>query len=330
MVALDLFLDRVDFKREGNGFKAKCPAHEDIQASLSISEGADGRVLLYCHAGCTVEQVVSKLGLTLADLFPRTGNDRGKIVATYEYPDEHGDLLFQVVRFDPKDFKQRRPDGNGGWVWNLKGVRRVLYRLPQILKADTVYVVECEKDADRLWSLGFPATTSPHGAGKWREEYSQYLASKRVVILPDNDESGEQHVLQVARSLLPVAAAVKIVRLPGLPPKGDVSDWLAAGHTKEELAAIVQTTSILRVEDLQSEQKARDSGLPLTSLKDLLSEPEEQLDWLVEDQLPASGFSLLVAKPKVGKTTLARHLSLTVSRGHPFLGRSTQQGPVIY
>jgi len=172
------------------------------------------------------EQIVSAVGLTLADLFPRNGNGARKIVATYDYQDESGTLLFQSVRYEPKDFTQRRPDRKGGWVWNLDDTRRVLYRLPQLLMADTAYVNEGEKDTDRLWSLGLPATTNPQGAGKWRAEYSQTLAGKRVVILPDNDEPGEPHALQVARSLLPVAAAVKIVRLPGLPPKGDVSNWL--------------------------------------------------------------------------------------------------------
>jgi putative DNA primase/helicase len=95
----------------------------------------------------------------------------------------------------------------------------VLYRFPEILQADTVYVVEGEKDADRLQSLGIPATTNPQGAGKWREEFNQVLAKKRIVILPDKDEIGEQHAQTVARSLLPVAEAVKIVHLPDFPQK---------------------------------------------------------------------------------------------------------------
>lgn len=165
-----------------------------------------------------------------------------KIVATYNYTDEAGKLLFQSVRYEPKDFHQRRPDGKGGWLWNLKDTRLVLYRLPEILQAETVFIGEGEKDVERLRSLGLTATTNAGGAEKWREEYNQYLAKKHVVILPDNDAAGEKHTLQVARSLPSVATTFKIVRLAGLPPKGDVSDWLDAGHTKEELLALVAAT----------------------------------------------------------------------------------------
>jgi putative DNA primase/helicase len=107
--------------------------------------------------------------------------------------------------------------------------------------------------------MGIVATTNPQGAGKWRQEYNASLAGKRVVIFPDNDEPGEQHALQVARSLLPVATGVKIVRLPDLPPKGDVSDWLEAGHSKDDLFALVTAAPILTAEDLNQKQQASDN-----------------------------------------------------------------------
>ncbi|WP_352429730.1 toprim domain-containing protein [Thermoflexus sp.] len=138
-----------------------------------------------------------------------------------------------------KQFLQRRPDGKGGWVWKLDGVPRVLYRLPAVVEAvrrgDTVFLVEGEKDADALASLGLTATTNPQGGGKWRDEYAEVLRGARVVILPDNDNTGKKHAEQVARSLHGKAAEVRVLELPGLPPKGDVSDWLAAGGTREEL-----------------------------------------------------------------------------------------------
>lgn len=272
--------------------------------------------------GGGVKDFKARLGLNGASQTAR------RIVATYDYHDESGSLLYQVVRFDPKDFRQRQPDGNSDWRYNLSGVRRVLYRLPEILSSPAVYVVEGEKDADRLRSLGLPATCNSEGAGKWRDEYSQSLAGKRIVILPDNDQPGEQHAQQVARSLLPVVQAVKVVRLSDLPPKGDVSDWLDAGHTKEELTALVKATPILTRAEASSGSKS--SGLVLTSLKDLFREPEEQVDYLVENLLPAGGFSLLAAKPKAGKSTLARNLALTVAQGKSFLGRDTQKSAVIY
>lgn len=162
----------------------------------------------------------------------------GEVVATYDYKNSAGRLVFQVLRYRPKDFRQRRPDGAGGWIWNLDGVQRVLYRLPELLAADPAtiaFVVEGEKDADRLHSLGLLATTNAQGAGKWRPAYAEALRGRPVVILPDNDAPGEAHAQDVARSLFGVAASVKAVNLPGLPAKGDVSDWLQDGHTVAEL-----------------------------------------------------------------------------------------------
>lgn len=164
----------------------------------------------------------------------------GRIVARYPYRDEQGDLLYEVVRYEPKSFAQRRPDGNGGFRWGLDGVRRVPYRLPELLSTvSTVYVAEGEKDADRLAELGLTATCNPGGAGKWRNEFNQYFAGRDVVIFPDNDGPGLEHGEQIARALCPIAATVRVVWLPGLPEKGDVSDWLDAGHTKEELQRLV-------------------------------------------------------------------------------------------
>jgi putative DNA primase/helicase len=175
---------------------------------------------------------------------------KGRIVTTYPYHDEAGKLLFQVVRFaDPKDFRQRRPNGRGGWIWSVKGTRQVPYRLPEMLarpEGAPVYVVEGEKDADRLAGLGLCATTNPGGASngksKWRAELNPHFAGADVVILPDNDEVGRNHAQTVAASLQPVAASVRVVELPGLPPKGDVSDWLDGDGTVEELQTLAERT----------------------------------------------------------------------------------------
>lgn len=166
---------------------------------------------------------------------------RRRLAATYPYHDEQGTLLFEVVRRDPKGFSQRRPDGHGGWQWSLNGTRRVLYRLPELLAANlsrSVYIVEGEKDANRLASAGLTATTNPGGAGKWRSEYAEHLRGRPVVILPDNDEPGRRHAEQVARSLRGVATSIKIVELPDLPDRGDVYDWLSQGHSRDDLVAL--------------------------------------------------------------------------------------------
>jgi hypothetical protein len=161
-----------------------------------------------------------------------------KIIATYDYTDEDGVPLFQVARFDPKDFKQRRPNGKGGWIWSIQGVRLVPYRLHELADARPqlpVLIVEGEKDADNLAALEFLATCNPMGAGKWRADYNEYFRGRPVFILPDADEPGRKHAQDVARHLHGIAAGVTIVELPGLSAKEDVSDWLAAGGDKEKL-----------------------------------------------------------------------------------------------
>jgi hypothetical protein len=241
-----------NLRRTGGGWQARCPAHEDQRSSLSINTGDDGRVLVHCHAGCTVEAVVGKLGLTLTDLMPSNsngrhqGNGKATIGTIYSYADEHGDLLYQVVRMIPKDFRQRRPAPGGGWTWNLQGVRRVLYRLPELLSADlaeTIFVVEGEKDADNLVERRLIATCNSGGADsgrgeKWLREFAQHFRARRVAILPDKDRAGRKHAGTVARSLQGVAAEIKVLELPGTGK--DVSDWLGAGGTAEELLRLVE------------------------------------------------------------------------------------------
>jgi hypothetical protein len=167
----------------------------------------------------------------------------------YDYHDEQNQVVFQVVRQVPgrdgqkKSIFQRRPDGNGGWVNNLKGVRLVPYRLPEILKQDpgrTIFVVEGEKCADALWAIDVAATTNPQGAGKWKDAFSEYLRGRHVVILPDKDEAGREHAEKVEQSLTGIAASVLVVELPNLPHKGDVADWLAAGGDSTQLLELVK------------------------------------------------------------------------------------------
>src|SRR5688572_14637741 len=133
-------------RRSGSCWMAKCPAHDDNNPSLSIRE-VDAKVLLHCHAGCTQREVIEALKARGVWQPSRVENPR--IVATYDYTDEHGNLLYQIVRYQPKDFKQRRPDGCGGWIWR-KGGRQVLYRLPEVLEAPIVFVVEGEQDVETL------------------------------------------------------------------------------------------------------------------------------------------------------------------------------------
>jgi hypothetical protein len=233
-------LEARDCRPKGNeqrGMESRCPAHEDRNPSLSVGLGKGDRVLLKCHAGCSQEDVVDALGLTMADLFERNGD--WQIVAAYDYTDKNGELLFQVVRFEPKDFRQRKPDGVGGWEWKLGKTRRALYRLPRIVEAEgrgeDIMVVEGEKDADALHQLGIAATCNPGGAGKWRDEYSETLRGAKVTIVADRDETGRAHAIAVAEALRGVAETVDVLE----PAVGnDISDHLAAGKTIAELVEI--------------------------------------------------------------------------------------------
>lgn len=242
---LTTILDRLDGVRgRGNQYVAKCPAHPDRNPSLSITFVED-KVLVKCHAGCAIEDITGALGIPVSALFadqatrPLTRDlwvpcrDKGHLLqATYDYRDEAGKLLYQVVRCTAKCFKQRRPDSAnpGRWKWNLQGVRQgVLYRLPELLLADPLrarWVVEGEKDADRLWSMGYPATCNSGGAGKWTQHHAQYLEGHDVIVCADRDVPGRQHAEKVVETLLPIARSIEVV----IPARGkDISDHLDAG-----------------------------------------------------------------------------------------------------
>ena len=159
-------------------------------------------------------------------------NGPRRIVAAYDYRDEAGALLYQAVRYLPEGFAQRQPDGSGGWIWNVKDVRLVLYRLTELRAADPaapVFIPEGEKDVENLRTLGFVATCNAMGAGKWRAEYNAFLRGRLVVLLPHNDKAGADHARTVANALTGIAASVKVLTLPGLSDRGDVSDWLTMG-----------------------------------------------------------------------------------------------------
>ena len=222
----------------GSGFVGLCPvpAHDDRDPSLSVMEGDDG-VVLKCHGGCDNADVVSSLGLEFRDLFYSSVNYAEPEVV-YDYVDELGNVLFQVVRFPGKKFRQRHLE-NGEWVWNLEGVRRVLYCLPEVVEAvrtgRTVYLVEGEKDADTLRRLGYCATTSPAGAGKWRDDYTEFLAGANVIIVADRDAPGRAHAQKIREALQGVAQGIWIMQAK---VGKDVTDHVEHGHQVQELVPV--------------------------------------------------------------------------------------------
>jgi hypothetical protein len=216
--------------------KFLCPAHRDRQASGNLSEGDDGRALVYCHAGCETEDIVEALGLTMGDLFVDeaeklgSGRDAERNIY-YEYTDAAGNPLYRVVRFTPKGFTQERYE-EGRFRPGLNGVRRVLYNLPEVLGSDLVYVVEGEKDVERLRAEGVVATCNVGGAGKWRPEWSESLRGKDVIIVPDRDGPGEKHAHAIQAALDGVARSARLA----YPASGkDVSDHLDAGYSLSQL-----------------------------------------------------------------------------------------------
>lgn len=221
---------------------ARCPAHDDKVQSLQVSERADGSVGLHCHAGCDKFLLLDALGLTFPDLFAPQSSQK-QILATYDYAALDGTVLYQVVRYFPKEFRQRRVGPDGKWVWDmtpLKG-KHVPYKLPKLKGQNLVFIVEGEKDADALWHLGLPATTNSGGAKKWGASETKALQQagvSRVVILPDNDQAGQDHATLVASSVKNAGIAVSVLELPHLPEHGDVVDWLGNGGSKDELVKL--------------------------------------------------------------------------------------------
>jgi putative DNA primase/helicase len=177
----------------------------------------------------------------MAWLREQTLIDDNTVVATFDYQDENGKLLFQVCRTTAKRFYQRQPNGTG-WINGIKGVRRVVYRLPELLaETGVVFIPEGEKHVDRLRAWGLRATCNPMGAGKWRPEFASILKDADVVILPDNDDAGRGHAENIAESLLGIAGRVRVLPLPDLKEKGDIIDWMQAGGTKEQFLDLVAT-----------------------------------------------------------------------------------------
>lgn len=233
------FLSRLDsVRRSGAGWTARCPAHADKNPSLSISE-KNGKILLKCFAGCSTESVLVALGVEAKELFTAgpMPKKKSQIVATYDYTDERGTLLYQNVRYEPKDFRLRRPDGKDGWNWSVAASLRTIYNLPAVLAAKDILITEGEKDADTGNALRFTCTTSG-SAGSWKDEFSERLRGKRVTIIADADEPGRKHARQVAASLYGKVESLMVLELPG---EKDLSQWHARGGTRDALLELMSS-----------------------------------------------------------------------------------------
>ncbi len=323
----------------GNQRMANCCFHEDKNPSMSINV-TDG--LWNCQAGCGGGDVITFLsrrqGITEAEfcrrLTPAHGDARpaprpkpvepnmapsGEIVATYDYKDETGSLLYQVCRMNPKTFRQRHPDGKGGWVWNMQDVRRVIYNLPMVLnpKNQFVWVVEGEKDADNLVKIELCATTNVGGAKKWASAYADSLAGKDVLICGDNDEPGRAHVRMVLESLTDKAKTVRQIVVPA--PHKDISDYIASfagvDDAQQALGRMMEGATVL----------SGGMEIPIQSMGELETEYEEHLKMAkmrvlnLGNWIPSLGLKCrpivpgevmaIVAGTGVGKTACAQNLA---------------------
>ena len=361
-------------KQSGTNWYARCPCRaDDMNPSLSIGEGRDGRVLATCHRGnpCSLDEICKAMGLTHNDLFPKEKEAEVKVpvkaeklsknlslVATYDYRDALGELLFQKQRYvdenGKKTFRQRKPDGEGGWDYQLGDVPRVLYRLPQIANAiannKSVWLVEGEKDADTLVEAGYEATTMPNGAGTWLDIHTEALAGATVFLIADNDEVGKKHAVDVASILQDAGCKVKI----GVPPEGykDITDLYEDGKTvknlipfgveeepepeadsqMEELLGGLQL--LLRRDDLSEESRLARAGILLNSFSRgaevdygrlvrwedfLLEEDNDSYQWVIPGVIEKQERVIVVAAEGVGKTMLARQVGICASSGiNPF------------
>jgi len=313
----------------GQEYKAICPFHDDSEPSLNFNNQTGQ---YYCHGcnkkGNSIHFYAKINSLDTKRDFPKIlkgiANDfnipweenRSKLVKTYNYTDAEGLLLFQVCKYEPKTFKQRQPGNNGNWIWNLKGIEPVLYNLPQVIKANEIFITEGEKDADTLIDLGLTATTCPMGVKKWREGYNEPLKGKDVVLLPDNDLEGKEHMAQVAISLNGQAKSLKLIELPGLPSKGDVTDFVTKFVDKteatEKLSIMVDGTG-----SYEPPKKAtlEDAILEAKDFTSLQLPPKKKLlnPWLTEQSI-----TLISGWRGTGKTWLALSILDSVSKGEPF------------
>ncbi|HSQ59013.1 MAG TPA: AAA family ATPase, partial [Acidobacteriota bacterium] len=332
---------------DGTGWNAKCPAHDDARNSLHVAEGTSGAVILHCHAGCDARDVIAKAGLKWCDLYVAGSGRRGdvkgsrpwgEVVATYDYVDEDGTLLYQVLRDEHKNFRQRRwkpgaDPGEDAWIYNLEGARRLLYRLPEVVsaialqKAGTypypIIVCEGEKDVDNVATLGLIATTNSGGSLKWTDGHTKQLAGARdVAILPDNDEPGLKHANAVAAAIAGSVGCVRILKLPDLPAKGDVSDWIAAGGTRDHLLKLAAGG-----EPFVPPSK-RFTSIAVGAFTFAGRTYAKPRSLLGNGLLSAGDLAFLYGRPGLGKTWAALQFALSAVRGEPWFGIPTATGGV--
>ncbi len=350
------FLRKI-LRRKGEERFAICPFHDDHEPSFSFNKktglfqcfgcGASGSIFEFfalkrgVYPRCDLPKEISDSAYEFHNTHQNAKKNtttpavRPVVIARYDYQDETGMLLYQIERLDPKSFRIRRPDGKGGWIYSRGDVRIVLYNLPEVLKADEILIVEGEKDCNSLHDLGFVATTAPFGAGKFLETFSPYFNGKNVVLLPDNDEPGRKHAEDVRQILAGYAKSIRWLDLPGLPNKGDVSDFLSTFQDKTEAA---ERLSLL-IEGAPEYGPVQDADpTPGKSILKPFSLPEDALLSLAIPErkrhlgpICSGSLGMIHAPRGIGKTMFCLSLSLAITRGLHFGNWKTgEPGSVCY
>ena len=306
--------------------KTNCPFHEDRTPSFSVNFE---KGTWCCHAGCGGGGV-----LDFEEKFSRCDRDTARKnvstilgepvfasgsarpVAIYQYHDAQGNLAFEKLRYEPKRFVQRKPNGKGGYEYKLGDIRKPLYRLPELLVAKHIVVCEGEKDCDNvlrvLGEKGIAATTNFDGAGKWRDADSIYFAGKQVVVLSDNDDIGRAHAQKVAASVYRHAVGVRVVSLRDLPEHGDVSDYLAMGHSSDQLLQELKTAP-----QWFPKEEPQKLFVPAPTF---VAQVPDQIDWMVEGVIERGANGFFAANPKTGKSWAATDLAISLALGCDWLG----------
>ena len=294
-------------------------------------------------AGGAPSYLRETLGLNIPDTPEWTAKQAAKprkkrVVATYDYVDAHGEVVFEVVRFEPKTFAQRRParpdddprDVRGGYVWSVKGIEQVPYRLPELISetetGGTVYICEGEKDVDNVRRLGLTASCNAMGAGKWPPELSQHFRGLDVVVLPHNDDAGRAHLAIVGDALTGVAKSVRYIEMPGRSLKQDVSDWIEEGGDAAGLRALTETAQAWNGPaslDVLSKPKLFTASWPEEC------EPEAE-EWLIHGLVPVRSYVLLYGRRGAAKSFLALDLCSRSSLGAKVLGQASEKFGTIY
>ncbi len=332
---LDEFLALIESKTgyrpklSGNGYAGRCPcsAHDDKRPSLSIASGEDGRILLYCHAGCSFDAICQELGMVPSQLFHK---EKHTIAANqfYYYHNENGEVLYRKVKTPKKSFYFERFE-NGNWLRGLGNSRRVLYNLPEVVDAiqegRQIAVVEGEKDVETMREQGYVATTNDSGGGKnkWNKSHSEALKNADVLLFFDYDNTGIEHRDNVINQLQRYVKSIKLVNLPGYEVSAkngkDVTDWLKEGHLSSELKKIIEEAPVITGAVNASPDNLSNDIIRAVSIEALLKMNIDPPEIFLGPFITKASLGMIYAPRGLGKTFFALGIALAVSSGSEFL-----------